>query len=596
MAKLTLSPISNLQNESTVVATINANNDLIEEALEITLSRDGTSPNTMTQPLDMNSQRIINLPEPVDDNDPARLVDIGDAPGHAEDAEASADAAAASETAAAASAASAASSASSASSSASAASSSASAAAVSATTSSANASVVVGNEYAFDTTTSMADPGTGDIRLDNATVASATNIAISALTNDSGNPNIRTFIAAWDDSTNTNRGTIYIRELGSPANFAVFTISGALTDNTTWLQIPVTYVTGSGSFSAADRISVQFTRAGDKGADGAGSLTGSTGATDNRILRADGVGGSTVQNSAVTIDDSGNITGVAAITTSGGIELGHASDTTVSRSSAGVIAVEGVTVPLNSTSNTHTASTIELGHASDTTISRSSAGVIAVEGVTVPLNSTSSTHTASTIELGHASDTTLSRAAAGILAVEGVQLLSAGKQTIWIPAAAMVARTTNGAAAGLAEMTTNKNMFRTLDFDTTTQEFAQFEVFFPKSWNLSTVTFRALWSHASTTTNFGVVWGLAGVARSDDDAGDVAFGTAQTSTDTGGTTNDIYVSPESSAITIAGTPAVGDSVLFQINRTVADGSDTMAIDARLHGVQVFFTTNAATDA
>lgn len=418
MAKLTLSPISNLQNESTVVATINANNDLIEEALEITLSRDGTSPNTMTQPLDMNSQRIINLPEPVDDNDAVRLVDIGDAPGHAEDAEASADAAAASETAAAASAASAASSASSASSSASAASSSASAAAVSATTSSANASVVVGNEYAFDTTTSMADPGTGDIRLDNATVASATNIAISALTNDSGNPNIRTFIAAWDDSTNTNRGTIYIRELGSPANFAVFTISGALTDNTTWLQIPVTYVTGNGSFSAADRISVQFARAGDKGSDGL--IAGSTGVTDNRVLRADGTGGATVQNSAVTIDDSGNITGVAAITTSGGIELGHASDTTVSRSSAGVIAVEGVTVPLNSTSSVHTASTIELGHASDTTLSRSSAGVIAVEGVTVPLNSTSSTHTASTIELGHASDTTISRSSAGVIAVEGV--------------------------------------------------------------------------------------------------------------------------------------------------------------------------------
>lgn len=40
---------------------------------------------------------------------------------------------------------------------------------------------------------------------------------------------------------------------------------------------------------------------------------GSTGATDNRVLRADGAGGSTVQNSAVTIDDSGNVTGVGTI-------------------------------------------------------------------------------------------------------------------------------------------------------------------------------------------------------------------------------------------------------------------------------------------
>jgi hypothetical protein len=55
--------------------------------------------------------------------------------------------------------------------------------------------------------------------------------------------------------------------------------------------------------------------------DGAGTLTiantglgGSTGSTDNRILRSDGTGGATVQASAVTIDDSGNISGLALIT------------------------------------------------------------------------------------------------------------------------------------------------------------------------------------------------------------------------------------------------------------------------------------------
>lgn len=171
-----------------------------------------------------------------------------------------------------------------------------------------------------------------------------------------------------------------------------------------------------------------------------------------------------------------------------------------------------------------------------------------------------------------------------------------GKQTLWIPASAMKTRTTNGAASGTLEMTTNKNMFVTLDFDTTTQEFAQFGIRMPKQWNESTVTFAPVWSHASTTTNFGVVWGLAGVAISDDDAGDVAFGTAQTSTDTGGTTNDIYQGPESSAITIAGSPAAGDFVMFQIARNPSDGSDTMAIDARLHGIVLFITTDAGNDA
>jgi len=65
---------------------------------------------------------------------------------------------------------------------------------------------------------------------------------------------------------------------------------------------------------------------------------------------------------------------------------------------------------------------INLGHATDTTISRTGAGAIAVEGVGVALNSTSLTHTASTIELGHATDTTLSRIAAGRIAVEGSEL------------------------------------------------------------------------------------------------------------------------------------------------------------------------------
>jgi hypothetical protein len=170
--------------------------------------------------------------------------------------------------------------------------------------------------------------------------------------------------------------------------------------------------------------------------------------------------------------------------------------------------------------------------------------------------------------------------------------LGQGKHTIWIPAGAMISRTTNGAAAGTVEMTTNKNMFKTLDFDQTTQEFAQFEIFFPKSWNLSTVTFQPVLSHASGTGN--VVFGLAGVARSDDDAGDVAFGTPQTSDKTVGTANDIYIGPESSAITIAGTPAAGDTVQFQVNRTVA--SDNLNADARLHGIRLFYTVNAATDA
>ena len=168
-------------------------------------------------------------------------------------------------------------------------------------------------------------------------------------------------------------------------------------------------------------------------------------------------------------------------------------------------------------------------------------------------------------------------------------------QTLWIPAVAMVSRTTNGAASGTAETTTNKVMIRTLDFDAATIEYAQFQIQMPKSWNEGTVTAMFVWSHAATATNFGVVWALQGLATSDDDALDTAFGTAITVTDTGGTTNDLYRSSTTSAITIGGTPAENDVVTFQVYREATNGSDTMAIDARLHGVAIFLTVNSVTD-
>lgn len=171
-----------------------------------------------------------------------------------------------------------------------------------------------------------------------------------------------------------------------------------------------------------------------------------------------------------------------------------------------------------------------------------------------------------------------------------------GKQSLYIPAGAMVTRTTNGAAAGSVETSSNKVMLTSLDFDTTTVEYAQFSIRMPKSWDEGTVTFIPVWSHASTTTNFGVAWSLAGLALSNDDAADAAFGTAQVSVDTGGTTNDIYHGPESSAITIAGSPAAEDWVVFQISRATGNGSDNMAVDARLHGITLFLTNNAGNDA
>ncbi len=76
MTKITLNDVTNLSNQTSSQNTINNNNDTVVAGIENTLSRDGTSPNAMEANLDMNSNRILNLPEPSSVDQPLRLGDI----------------------------------------------------------------------------------------------------------------------------------------------------------------------------------------------------------------------------------------------------------------------------------------------------------------------------------------------------------------------------------------------------------------------------------------------------------------------------------------------------------------------------------------
>lgn len=201
-----------------------------------------------------------------------------------------------------------------------------------------------------------------------------------------------------------------------------------------------------------------------------------------------------------------------------------------------------------------------------------------------------------TYEVGHASDTTIARSAAGEATLEGDAVKHAGKQTIWVPGGAMTPTTTNGCAPSVTELATNDVMIRTCNFDTTTQESANFTIALPKSWNEGTVSATFYWSHPATVTNFGVEWDIACTAVSNDDAMDATWGTAiEAGADTGGTTDDLYITSETGAVTCAGTPAAEDMVNFRLRRVPADAGDTLAVDARLHGIKLYFTDDASTD-
>lgn len=62
MAKVVLSDIT---SGFASIAALNANNTAIENAIENTLSRDGTGPNYMTSDLDLNGNRILNQGNPI---------------------------------------------------------------------------------------------------------------------------------------------------------------------------------------------------------------------------------------------------------------------------------------------------------------------------------------------------------------------------------------------------------------------------------------------------------------------------------------------------------------------------------------------------
>jgi hypothetical protein len=137
---------------------------------------------------------------------------------------------------------------------------------------------------------------------------------------------------------------------------------------------------------------------------------------------------------------------------------------------------------------------------------------------------------------------------------------------------------------------------KVLDFDASTEEHAQFSVAFPKSWNEGTVTFQVYWTPSNTNTGV-CIHKLAGVACGDGDTIDVAFGTEVEVNDAGiGTVEDQQVSAESSAVTIAGSPAVNQLTYFEFSRHADGDGDTFTGDARVLGIKIFFTTDAANDA
>lgn len=137
----------------------------------------------------------------------------------------------------------------------------------------ANAAAAVSLPYTFSTTTTDSDPGSGVLRLNNATQSSATVIYVDD--EDENGNDVSALIATFDDSTSSNKGTVALRHRTDETKFLVFSMS-ALTDATGYTKLTVSNVVASGStpFSASDEVMMSFSRTGDKGDTGSVSSAG----------------------------------------------------------------------------------------------------------------------------------------------------------------------------------------------------------------------------------------------------------------------------------------------------------------------------------
>ena len=108
----------------------------------------------------------------------------------------------------------------------------------------------------------------------------------------------------------------------------------------------------------------------------------------------------------------------------------------------------------------------------------------------------------------------------------------------------------------------------------------------PDNWNAGTITFKAVWTAAAGTPAQAAEWNLQGRSYANDDAIDQAWGSSVEVSDALIATSDIHYSSESSAVTLAGTPAIGELVQLRAWRDATN--DTLAADAKLIGIKVYY--------
>jgi len=158
----------------------------------------------------------------------------------------------------------------------------------------------------------------------------------------------------------------------------------------------------------------------------------------------------------------------------------------------------------------------------------------------------------------------------------------------YIDAGAMTPAITGGAASGQEESSTNKINRQYMSFrGDTANTIAQFSARMPSNWNHGTVKAMIIWeSPTGASAGNNVRWLFSGVAVSDGDALDAAFGSTVNIDDTVTAVGDQQTSAASAAMTIGNTPAAGDLVTFKVERVYNYGGSPLTQAARVLGMVI----------
>jgi hypothetical protein len=171
----------------------------------------------------------------------------------------------------------------------------------------------------------------------------------------------------------------------------------------------------------------------------------------------------------------------------------------------------------------------------------------------------------------------------------------AGLKDLFLPVASFRPKLSGGCGALQDYLLSAGIYVSAMPFSSSATNGASMTLRLPKSWNKGTITAQPYWLNTAGGAG-DVVWSVSVVAASDTDTLDVATGTPQTSTDTAQSAEVLAIGPATSAITVAGTPANGDLLRFDVERTPLAGGDTYGSDALLAGIHLQLTTDNADDA